>query len=360
MQKIKKITETIFLFIIIMLLICLGISLYYFLSNKISFNQILGKTGLYFLYTIGYGALEGDAIIQNILAIIGIVALALMSTFLTINLFWRLDDVILAKNITKKDDELFFSLQNNGKTICNIQISFMLFDTNTLESNGKARDFFIPMLIKKAKINLNVDLNDTFWYQAIYNLLTNPAKKLYAILSFVDTKNGQSSLKVQEFNINNIEGLTYQDLVKPINITNELLQPIEYGGSIVLNKEGKIVKGKYHFPKNAKKNENFVMAFYNFHASNLNLEKYNKNTTYLTFKIKALQDLHVTLEIKTENCGAYSQDLLINKDTDVINIYLSSININLEKVGEICFTIFPNNNKLENELEISDLQIITK
>ena len=236
----------------------------------------------------------------------------------------------------------------------------MLYDTNNLENNGESRDFFIPMLIKKAKINLNIDLNDTFWYQAIYNLLANPNKKLYAILSFVDMKNGQSSLKVQEFNINNIEGLTYQDLIKPINIPNDLLKPIECGGTIILNKNGKMIKGKYHFPKNVKKNEDFVMAFYNFHASNLNLEKYNKNTTYLTFKIKTLQDLHVTLEIKTENCGTYSKDLLINKETDIMNIYLNSININLEKVGEICFTIFPNNNKLENEFEISNLEIITK
>lgn len=360
MQKIRKIIETILVFIVIMLLICLCISLYNFFTGKIAFSEIIIKTGLYFLYTIGYGALEGDAILQNILAIIGIVALALMSTFLTINLFWRLDDVILVPNILYDHDKLVFTINNKGRTICNIQISYMLYDATTLDNLDKTKEYYVPMLVKKTNFKLNTDLNETFWYKSLYGLLTDDKKKLYCILSFTDTKNGQNSIKVQEFTKSNLSNITYEELVKPLLFSHHDLNPIENGGQVTLKQMSRQTELTYNFNNIAVAQEPFVMTYYNFNHALLNLEKYNHDTTYLEVKVSAKKELNLTWEVKTIDNNKYSKTFNINSKKQSIKIYFKDINFNLEKVNEICFTVFYKDNKEENSLTISDLKIITK
>ena len=104
--KFKKIIITIVVFCILIFLLCFVISFIDLLNAKIVFSDIFKQTFNYFLYTIGYGSLESETFLQNFLAMIGIVSLALMSTYLTINLFWRLDDVFLDENINYKDNRI--------------------------------------------------------------------------------------------------------------------------------------------------------------------------------------------------------------------------------------------------------------
>lgn len=85
--KLKKIIITIIVFCLSIFILCLGISLVDFLNSKIVLSGILSQAFNYFLYTIGYGPLEDETFLQNFLAMIGIVSLALMSTYLTIIYF---------------------------------------------------------------------------------------------------------------------------------------------------------------------------------------------------------------------------------------------------------------------------------
>ena len=62
MSKIKKIINTVAIFIVIMFVICFMFSLYKVLVGDISISEIFSETALYFLYTVGYGALEGDSV----------------------------------------------------------------------------------------------------------------------------------------------------------------------------------------------------------------------------------------------------------------------------------------------------------
>lgn len=126
--KFKKIIITIIIFCLLIFILCLGISLIAFLNAKITFSDIFSQAFNYFLYTIGYGSLEDETFLQNFLAMIGIVSLALMSTYLTINLFWRLDDVILDEDINYKNNELIFTIINKGRDICNVNIKFFLYN----------------------------------------------------------------------------------------------------------------------------------------------------------------------------------------------------------------------------------------
>ena len=362
MSKLKEIVKTILIFVISMLLICLIVSVYKLIINEIELKELIGKTGLYFLYTVGYGALEGDAILQNVLAMIGIVSLALMSTFLTINLFWRLDDVTLNKKIIYDDNILKFEFKNNGNTICDIKCNFMIYDEFTSESIEEAKEYYMPMLLKNAHWNLKVNLNETFWYKAIYNLLTNKNIKLYCIYSFVDTKNGQSSIKVEQITRSNIivnnKVLEYIEFIKSTILSCKKLLAVENGGKIKLEYVEDMMNINYKF-ENTENNKNFVMAFYNFHDNLLNLEKYNKENTYLEFSVASNKKLNLNVEIKSSSSES-KKYIQLTEEAKTIKIPLNEIECNLEEIREICYTIFVEDNETENSLQISDLKIVTK
>ena len=351
MIKFKKIINTVIVFILLMFLICFLFSIYKLIVGDIAINELLSETGLYFLYTIGYGALEGDAIIQNILAMIGIISLALMTTFLTINLFWRLDDVKFNKEIFIDSNDIKMSFKNKGKAICDMKATFVLYDSEISMNILEPKEYYMPIMLKNSLWNLEVSLNETFWYKAIYNLLTSNDKKLYCIFSFVDTKSGQESIKVEEIKKENLN-ISYDEFIKPVIFKSSDLLRVENGGKLSIDENV-----NYSFKKKDK-DDSFVMMYYNFHNNYLNLEKYNKDTTYLELDINTSDNILLNFEIKLKNGNNLSKELLLNNKK--IKINLSDYTDSLEEITEICYTIFKKNNELEGALKINDLKIITK
>ena len=356
MSKIKKIINTVAIFIVIMFVICFVFSLYKVLVGDISISEIFSETGLYFLYTVGYGALEGDSVIQNILAMIGIIALALMSTYLTINLFWRLDDVKLNKKILYNKDSLRISFLNKGRAICDMKATFLLYDREKCENILEPKEYYMPMLVSDSYWHLTLDLNETFWYKAVYGLVTNSNKNLYCIYSFVDTNSGQSSIRVTEITKDYFDNLNYVEFTKDYVLSNKDLLPIENGGKLNLERINNYTKLTYSFKRKDSDNS-FVMLYYNFYEKFLNLEKYDKSNTYLLLDIKGI-DVTIKFEIKLSNNVNVTR--VINVDNELVKIYLEDITESLENVKEICYTIFKSDNKLNGKVEIGDLKIITK
>ncbi len=348
MLKLKKIIETILIFIITMLGICFLFSLFSFFQKNINVEDIISRTGLYFLYTIGYGSLEKDTMIQNILAIIGIVALALMSTYLTINLFWRLDDVKLKKEfIVDKKSNLIFEFLNKGRTICDMKAIFMINKENYVEDKEQ-KEYYIPIVFKKSKWKLTVNLEDAFWYKAISNLYLNPSHKLYCMYSFVDTKNGQGSIKVEEIKKEHLKNISLEYFTKPIQLSNfsccssnkvkiETLENQEY---------------LYHFPKNANPKD-FAMVFLNYNYHVENFQKYNENS-YFKFTLLSKKEMTITLQIKGEN-GCFEKDYLVTDKLITYELALKDITIPLDKIKEICFTIFKEKNSFDNTFIVKEM-----
>lgn len=362
MLKLKKIIKTIIIFIILMIIICFLFSLYKVLNNEISPTEIVSETGLYFLYTIGYGALEGDSVVQNILAMVGIISLALMTTFLTINLFWRLDDVKLNKEIIYDKNSLKVQFKNKGRAICDMKATFALYDEFTSENLEEPKEYYMPILLKNSVWNLRLDLNETFWYKTVYDLLTTTDKKLYCIFSFVDTQTGQSSIKVEEITKENIKTtnklLEYKEFIKPTILSCDRLMPIENSGKLQIeNIENDIIMN-YSF-NNSSNDDSFVMVYYNLHEPCLNLEKYNREKTYLELKLRTEDDIKLNFELKLSNGNVITKYIEINNEAKTVKIELKEIPDNIEQVKEICYTIFKKNNKLRGKLEVGDLRIVT-
>ena len=363
MSKLKKIIETIVTFLVVMIGICFAFALYKVWIGDILPQDIFNETGLYFLYTIGYGALEGDSVIQNVLAMVGIVALALMTTFLTIKLFWRLDDVKLLSDVLWEDDALKIQFQNNGGSICDMKATFTLYDEDKMENVGEPKEYYMPVLVKNSVWNLKMDLNETFWYRAVYRLLTSSDVKLYCLFSFVDTKSGQSSIKVEEIKRENLKMqnrlFQYRDFIKPVCFSWKGLLPIENGGHLDLIEKENSVLCQYHFTKRSSLSS-FVMVYYNFHDWPLNLEKYNRDTTYLEMTFKADGIVNLALEIKLAQGSIIRRSISLVKGTTKYKLYLSEIVENIEEVREICYTLFKADNELQGSFEIESLVIVTR
>ena len=361
MLKFKKIINTILIFIVSMLIICFLFSLYKVFTNQIPASDIISETGLYFLYTIGYGALEGDSTIQNILAMVGIVSIALMTTFLTINLFWRLDDVKFNKNILYDKNFLKMQFRNSGRAICDMKVTFVLYDEVAFENIGKPKEYYMPILLKNAKWTLKLGLNETFWYKTVYNLLFSKDKKLYCVFSFVDTKTGQGSIKVEQITKENLKAPTelfdYKEFTKPKILSNKKLLPIENKGHLHLETAENNVVMNFSFDKVSDDND-FVMAYYNLHDPFLNLEKYNREKTYIELNLESENDIKLTFEIKLSNTNIITIPIEINNEAKIVKIELKDIPNNLEEVREICYTIFRRDNNLTGSLQIGNLRII--
>lgn len=350
--KVKKIIITIIVFCLLIFLLCLGISFIDLLNSKIAFKDVLGQAFNYFLYTIGYGSLEDETFLQNFLAMIGIVSLALMSTYLTINLFWRLDDVILDENINYKDNELRFTIINKGRDICNVNIKFFIYNTNTLQNQNITREYAAPIIMKKSSWSFSVSLDDTFWYQTVKNILKNNEYQVYASMSFVDMKTGQESIKLIPITSDNIVGLTLAKLNNPIIFSTKDMKLIANDNKLELN--NKVLN--YEISNN----KEFLMAYYSF--NNLNLNKYD-DKSYLEWNLKSIKKTKIVIEIKygLNKLIAYQCEYNLDNNFTKIKIPLSKLKGNREEIQEICLTIFIKDNKyLVNSINLSDLKLVIK
>lgn len=351
--KFKKIIITIVVFCILIFLLCLVISFIDLLNAKIVFSDIFKQTFNYFLYTIGYGSLESETFLQNFLAMIGIVSLALMSTYLTINLFWRLDDVFLDENINYKDNKLVFTIINKGRDICNVNIKFFLYDTVTKQNKNSTREYDAPIILRKSSCSFLASLDDTFWYQTVKNIFKHSEYQVYASLSFVDMKTGQESIKLIPITADNIVGLTLDKLNNPIIFNTKDMKLIANDNKLELN--NKVLSYEI-----INKTSEFLMAYYSF--DNLNLNKYD-DRSYFEWDLTSLKEAKVVIEIKysLNKLMAYQCDYVIDNNFTKIKIPLSKLDGNREEITEICLTIFTKDNKCHtNSISLKDLKLIIK
>ena len=253
-------------------------------------------------------------------------------------------------------DSLRISFLNKGRAICDMKATFLLYDREKCENILEPKEYYMPMLVSDSYWHLKLDLNETFWYKAVYGLVTNSNKNLYCIYSFVDTNSGQSSIRVTEITKDYFDNLNYVEFTKDYVLSNKDLLPIENGGKLNLERINNYTKLTYSFKRKDSDNS-FVMLYYNFYEKFLNLEKYDKSNTYLLLDIKGI-DVTIKFEIKLNNNVNITR--VINVDNELVKIYLEDITELLENVKEICYTIFKSDNKLNGEVEIGDLKIITK
>jgi len=343
MKKIEKIFITVLYFILIMSLLCFSISIINTLIGNISYKEIPSKTILYFLYLIGYGSLEGDTFLQNILAIVGIVSLALLSTYLTINLFWRLDDVKIDKNVLFKEDKLYFNFLNKGKNICDFKVSFLLYDKDTKKSIN-SEEYSIPFIFSKSEFLLDININEYFWYHSIYSILTTN-KELYSLYSFVDTTNGQSSIKMDKIDKEYLTNIDISYFKKDILFTD--VKMASNNGSIEY-------KDNYYIYK-LDKNDSFVMSYISFKDNIFNIKRFTNMNKVFSFNIKSDDNINMTIEFKNMMGTIYSKDIVVEGNT-YIEIPLKEIIDKTDNLYEVCFTIF-GNNKRSGKYILNDIKV---
>lgn len=209
-MKIKKIIKTIIVFIITMILVCVLFSV---LSSVITGNsdKIFSRTLNYLLYIIGYGSLIHESLIlQDLFGVFGIVTISILSAYLTVNLFWRVDDVFLSSHmaIWESEDEKYHAsvlVGNKGKNLCKLELSFVAYDENKNYMGDLGKAFAYPLLIKNGIWKIDIPINNGFLYDVLRTIRKGRKDcMIYATFEYVDSETGQSSIKVNEYDSDHI------------------------------------------------------------------------------------------------------------------------------------------------------------
>lgn len=199
-----------------------------------SYIENLGSNALFFL---GYGESSRLGLVtRNILAVVGILAISIMTTFLTINLFWRVDDVLVSPYIYvyennargKSPYSAAFVIENAGKKIANLRLSVIAYHVNQDKESGmrqaeytqisKSREHTYPMLLSKSRWIIEEGLQDSFLMDLLFRqhqLMDKREKdciQVFLILYFLDPNSGQECCNIAEFPIDNLIWKNPQDL----------------------------------------------------------------------------------------------------------------------------------------------------
>lgn len=393
-MKVKKIIKTIIVFIITMILVCVLFSV---LSSVITGNsdKIFSRTLNYLLYIIGYGSLiHENLILQDLFGVFGIVTISILSAYLTVNLFWRVDDVFVSSHmaIWESADEKYHAsviVGNKGKNLCKLELSFVAYDENKNYMGDLGKTFAYPLLIKNGIWKIDMPINNGFLYDVLRTIRKGRKDcMIYATFEYVDSETGQSSIKVNEYDsdhifVSNIKGGFYNGSVCDKNlkwkqfkhIDKNMKQDFVFNNWIcrnivafdlnqtkAINKNNiKIITNVNDVDKrfnlqadvdlcNTNNPPDFVMALLEFTGPYQDWSGYYSKGSSFQLEISGDEGISdMQLEIKDKSGAKLIDEKIIV--TDVVTKHSFKLNNNknfnpesFSEIKEICFTVFNKSN----------------
>lgn len=389
-MKVRKIIKTIIIFIAAMILICVFLSVFLSITTGNS-GEILSRTLNYLLYIIGYGSLIHDnLLLQDLFGIFGIVAVSILSAYITVNLFWRVDDVFISNHISiwkSANDKYHASIivGNKGKNICKLELSIVAYDENKNSIGEMGKTFSYPLLIKNGIWKIDIPIDNGFLFDVLRTIRKGRKDcMVYTTFEYVDSETGQSSIKVQEYNSDHIfvssikEGFYYssecekkmkwqqfknivKDSQEDFNFNNWICRNIiafDLNKAKPINKEqielltdgnseanGCVLKANVDF--NTTNNPpDFVMALLEFNNPYQDWSSYYSNGSSFQIEISGNEGISdIQLEIKDKlGSKLIDEKIIISK---VITKHSFKFNKNndmnpesFSEIKEICFTVF--------------------
>lgn len=406
-MKVRKILRTIMIFVVAMILICLLLSI---ILSAVTDNSegILNTTLNYLLYIIGYGSLIHDSLlVQDLFGVFGIVTISILSAYTTVNLFWRVDDVLVSNNmiIWKNPKNKYYAsvlIGNKGKNICKLELSIIAYDERKNPIGDLGKTFTYPLLIKNGIWKIDFPIEGGFLFDVLRTIRKERKDcRLYATFEYVDSETGQSSIIVKEYSTESIyvssarEGFYSSDVDKKLrwkqfkNIDKFLQKDIIFNDWICrnivsfdlskakpINKEqiklgcaeleGKtcVLQADVDFGDTNNKPD-FVMALLDFNNPYQDWSSYLSRESDFQIEISGDDGIpEIQLEIKDK-----SGDKLIDEKISVTqNITMHSFKLNksndtnpecFSEIKEICFTVFSTpSNLVKGRFNIHSCQIL--
>lgn len=216
-MKGKKIIKIMLSFLISILVFCLlaVIAISVIKSDEFTLSTIPGQIASSFLYITGYDCLYSDNwIIKCALAIVGILALSLLSAYLTVLFLYRADVKICPRIFVWPSEEKYYCsiiVKNLGEPICNLHMSISLYSCNEDTMNNEditANDIcerYKPILLKNGVWRENFIISpveSAFFFKAFQRFVKGEKYKLYVLWSFVDETTGQETTHIQAYDYN--------------------------------------------------------------------------------------------------------------------------------------------------------------
>lgn len=218
-MKSKRIITMMFSFLISILIFCILVVIIISVirSEEFTLSAILDQVASSFLYITGYDSLYDDNwIVKCALAIVGILALSLLSAYLTVLFLYRTDVKIYPNIFIWQDKQGHYYctviIENLGKAVCNLQMSFglysgssgdMMHDEDIITDNICER--YRPILLKKKiwrESFIISPVESILFFKAFHSFVNKEKYKLYVLWSCTDEITGQENIHVQSYDYN--------------------------------------------------------------------------------------------------------------------------------------------------------------
>lgn len=411
MNRFFNLAKIILVFILSILLICGLVSVVLICTNGITWSQLGYNLTNNFLYIIGYGDSNAAEIIQLIFSLIGVVSVSTLSALLTVQLFWKIDNVIINDKCFIGYDEydnpqLSLFIINKGSDICNIKINLASYIEEGTSRSRICYEEERPLLLKKSIWKIDIPISNTPLYQSLRYIYKEQHSRLsfFLTISYVDTKNGQETIQVKQYtkreiSIPNfkmdISGGTFKAKYKALkNITKDLynspkvtewllnnteryscseISLIENSGSLYKvqsDNEGALYAIKFDKSVQNINTEAFMMMFWNLNNHAADWTIFYKENGIIRFSMVASTEIkNVKFQVKSIINGNRSIIFEKNiKPSETINKYqydlaavfdnIDHIEKNIPLICEICFCVYAKDmSSLNGNLMISDVEV---
>lgn len=355
----------------------------------------------FFIGMLGYGSISTDSIVIHIIiSFTGIVLVAFLTAYLTMNLFMR-DKIYIFKRIVlwEVGTERFasFFIVNTGSEIAEVEVSFATFiNKKVLRVSNNNENFTIPYMPKRGHWKIDIPIKPNTFINESLDKVNNLGWMLYLSVKYIDIFTGQKFTNIHKYSKDDVigskskAGLLYEHvsnrrIVKnivldidfkkkesileqvqsnSIVIDNSYASGIGYGTSIKKDIGKHIIEATVEWEKTG--TDDFGMLLYKF-APPKDLREIFRDNAKIEFELKTNGNIKsVTLEIKKPGLVKIVDTHLEvqSNEYEFHSVLLKEHNNNVDdfaKVEEICFVLREPqfvNSKEPAVFEVSGLRIV--
>lgn len=420
MNRFLNIIKIIMAFVLSVLFLCCITSLVLIWTNHIEWTDFRSNIIEHFLYVVGYGESQSINIVRIIFAIIGLITVSTLSAVLTIQLFWKIDDVVINNkcfitfNDTYDKPLLYLFIVNKGADICNIKIKLSSYYVSDTSHSEICYEEERPLLLKKSIWKIQIPIKDKSLYKALRlmykSVLNNSQPKIsfFLTISYVDTNNGQETIQVRQYTYDDIsmpsndiilEDKSFKSKLRKLrtiskerytnkkfrewiidNYTHyslENITPLENCGTLskgLLDIPTNVKMDKYHiqFKESIRttNTEEFMMLFWNLNNASENWTTHYNENGYVSFYLAATSSIeNVKFQLKSTTNGIrsiiFEQDISPSTEVQEYKYYLKDIfpaklleNNSVPEICEICFCVYGKDmNGLDGDIYVSNVEV---
>ena len=321
--------------------------------------------GKLFSFMLGHGEpVGGHVLLVNVFALIGLIFTTVFTAHLTVNLFWRLKDVVISEKMIIEIVEgkyiASIDIRNKGNDIYKLEALLSFYDESGHFVSDCGSEPLLPLLSGHNNDTLrfpidgtNVNLKD-----ALRQLVVPGSKKMLTlVLTYVDSKTGQETIRQMNYGHDAIdipvEEIRNWVTREAYRFNLGALKPVNVG-AIVVNRDGlpNSISATIDIEamNNLKDDSRFVMLFFDYKKKPQDWSEFHRKSLVLQIEFICSPNLaKMIIEFKSIAEPLIAREIDVKETTEqeeyrVYKVPLNSVYsdpLQFESLFELCVVVRP-------------------